>query len=400
LSVIRESAPTIGCQAGVAYASRSDLSREVYSVMGLPIDDVDLQSVVSHIKTAARASRSLHLSTPNVNFLVICQSDRAFWESLLLSDLCPPDGKLIVWIARLVGIPLRTRVAGSDIFAFLKATGKGAAPLKVFLFGGAEGVAEKASQSLNASCNGMACVGSIYPGFGTIEDLSRNEYIDRINTSGADFLVVSLGAIKGQAWLRRNRQQVRVPVRSHLGATINFEAGRIKRAPAILQYLGAEWLWRIKEEPYLWTRYFYDGIELLRLLLVRILPLAIEYRWIRFLHIFNDQGILITRSEDLEFVTLRIFGDALAGQVGKVKHYYRSALAIGKSIKVDLSGTRTIDARQIGLLLMVKKCLEPRGLSFEISNASSRVRRILRLNGLEFLCAHATPPSPGNGPYS
>ena len=65
-----------------------------------------------------------------------------------------------------------------------------------------------------------------------------------------DFLAVSLGAKKGQAWLLRNHHRLQIPVRAHLGATINFQTGTVKRAPAsIRQALGFEWLWRIKEEP-------------------------------------------------------------------------------------------------------------------------------------------------------
>ena len=125
----------------VAVTFPSDLAREVYSILGLPIDAIDIQSALGRIETAARGSHPFLVSTPNVNFLIICQRDRSFWESLLLSDLCPPDGMLIVWLARLVGVPLRARVAGSDIFEFLKTKRTAIGTLKIFLFGGSEGVA-------------------------------------------------------------------------------------------------------------------------------------------------------------------------------------------------------------------------------------------------------------------
>ena len=48
--------------------------------------------------------------------------------------------------------------------------------LKLFLFGGAEGVAEAAAKALNESPGGLRCVGSIYPGFGTIEDMSQDRH--------------------------------------------------------------------------------------------------------------------------------------------------------------------------------------------------------------------------------
>ncbi len=362
-----------------------DLSREVYSILGLPIDAIDMVSVLRRIHAAACDSRPFLISTPNANFLAICQRDRAFWESLLLSDLCPPDGIALVWIARFVGVPLRARVAGSDIFDFLKTKRTGKRPLKTFLFGGSEGIGEEASRSLNSGYEGITCVGSIFPGYGALETFSRDEYFDQINASGADFLVVSLGAQKGQAWLIRNHSRIKVPVRSHLGAVINFAAGTIRRAPAALQYLGAEWLWRIKEEPHLWKRYFHDGKTLLYLIWTRGLPLAIEYRWIGLIRRWKSRDILIAQSEDVEFVTLHISGDAVADHVEKTKQFFESALEIGKSIKVDLSRTHIIDARQIGLLLMLNKRLKLRDLSLKIVDVSPRVRRVLLLNGLEFL---------------
>src|SRR5205823_4093092 len=80
---------------------------------------------------------------------------------------------------------------------------------------------------------------------------------------------------KGQEWLVRNHSRLTIPIRSHLGATINFQAGTVRRAPEFLRAVGMEWLWRIKEEPYLWRRYVRDGTALLRLILLQMVPLTL-----------------------------------------------------------------------------------------------------------------------------
>ena len=159
------------------------------------------------------------------------QNDPEFRESLLLSDLCPADGMPIVWIARLTGIPIKHRIAGSDIFEALKARPHPKRPLKVFLFGAKESVAAAAARALNVTA-GLSCVGWICPGWGTVDELSQEIFIDQINSSNADFLVATLGAVKGQLWLKRNHRRLRIPIRSHLGATVHFQAGTVKRAPA------------------------------------------------------------------------------------------------------------------------------------------------------------------------
>src|SRR5262249_7712047 len=163
---------------------------------------------------------------------------------LLDSDLCPADGMPIVWLARLLGVPVKARVAGSDIFDALKSPTRRAQRLRVFLFGGAQGVAAKAAGSLNGAHEGLTCVGSLDPGVGAVEEMSGDAIVRTVNASDADFLVVALGAKKGQQWLQRNRARLTVPVRVHLGAAINFQAGTIKRAPRRLQAWGLEWLWR------------------------------------------------------------------------------------------------------------------------------------------------------------
>ena len=225
-------------------------------------------------KSAAAGRTAFLISTANLNFLVNSQLDRDFRESLLLSDLCTADGMSIILIARLIGIPIENRIAGSDIFDALKAEHGFENPLKIFLFGGPEGVAAAASTALNSQPSGLHCVGSFYPGFCSVDEMSQDEIIDKINSSGADFLMASLGARKGQLWLLRNHHRLLIPVRAHLGATVNFQAGTVRRAPPTMRKFGLEWLWRIKEERYLWRRYWNDGRVLLRLLLTRILPLS------------------------------------------------------------------------------------------------------------------------------
>src|SRR5271168_1057819 len=103
------------------FANPDDLSREVYCILGMPIDAIEMPAVMQSIETAVANAIPFIVSTPNVNFLVNSQIDLEFREPLLQSDLCPPDGMPIVWIARLMGLPIKHRIAGSDIFETLKA---------------------------------------------------------------------------------------------------------------------------------------------------------------------------------------------------------------------------------------------------------------------------------------
>ena len=356
-------------------------------MLGMPVDVIDMSGVVRRIEAAAAGVAPFLLATPNLNFLVNSLSDAEFRESLLLSDLCPVDGAPIVWIARLLGVPLRERVAGSDIFEELKARNSSKRALTVFFFGGAPGAAEAASKELSGrlGCR-LSCVGSMFPGYGSVEDLSSAEIIATINASKADFLIVALGAQKGQAWLLRNHHRLRIPVRAHLGAVINFQAGTVKRAPLTLRKFGLEWLWRIKEEPHLWKRYWKDGCLLLRLLLTRVLPVTMSELWPGRHGNRNWQELRINWSRNDECVTLSLSGAATARYVEKAVVHFRDALESSKKlIIVDLTATRTIDARFFGLLLMLRKQLMGRGASMKFVGVSPEIRRVFSLNEVGYL---------------
>ncbi len=365
--------------------ANGDLAREVYCILGMPIDSIEMSLALHRIRAAAACKTPFLVCTPNLNFLTHFQADPEFRESVLLGDLCPPDGISVVLLARLLGVSIRNRVAGSDFFEALKAEQNLASPLKVFMFGGLEGVAAGACQRLNDQNCALCCVGSLYPGFGTIEDMSEQSIIDRINRSNADFLVVSLGAQKGQVWLLRNHSRLLVPVRSHLGAVMNFQAGTVKRSPPIVRKLALEWLWRIKQEPQLWRRYWNDGKMLLRLSFTRVLPLALWERWLRLKFGRRGPDLIVTERHEPDCVTFCLAGPATA------RHVARAALALGKAahaskhIKIDFTDAYAVDARFLGFLLMLRKQLKSRGARLMIVGLTPRLKRIFRLNGLKFL---------------
>ena len=372
---------------GDANSSDSDeLTREVYGILGIAIDPVDMTIVTNKIKLAVAKGKLLFISTANLNFIVMSQSDAEFRESLLKSDVCTADGMPVVWLARLLGIPVRSRLAGADIFEALKWINDRSQPVKVFIFGGAEGIAAAACKRLNSESNGMSCVGSYYPGFTTIDEMSGDPIIDKINSCSADFLAVALGAQKGQAWLMKNHDRLQIPVRVHLGATINFQAGAIKRAPTTMQRLGLEWLWRIKEEPQLWRRYWSDGLAFLQLLLTRVLPLMAITQWSQFKSGRHD--LLVEQNEDQKSVNISLNGAAVRENIDKVVVSFQAAAAGTKDIVINFRNTCVLDARFLGLLAMLDRQLKGRHLGFSCTELPRPIERIFYLSGFQYLLRH------------
>ncbi|MEY2952413.1 MAG: hypothetical protein RLZZ401_500 [Pseudomonadota bacterium] len=364
-----------------------DFNRDVYCVLGLPFDAVDTAGAVAHVRRAARERQSCFLSTPNLNFAIAAQTDPAFRDSVVRSDLSIADGMPLVWVARLMGIPLRERVAGSTVFNELETTSDDTlvTPLRVFFFGGPDGVAAQACEALNRAPNpAMTCVGFESPGFGSIEQMSSEDCIARINAAHADFVVVALGARKGQAWIEHNRHRLNAPVISHLGAVVNFVAGKVRRAPTAWQGVGMEWLWRIKEEPSLWRRYAHDGMSFAGLMLTRVLPGALLSR----MNCPSAQALAAAEvgllSEPGQ-LTLVLKGDWACGNLERLRPVLKDAAGRDLPLMLDLQALTSIDPAVIAQLsLLWAHCLNT-GRRWSVTEVSTRVALSFAVNCASYL---------------
>lgn len=360
-----------------------DFDRDVYCIGGLPFDAISLSKTMSLLRDAKHQKKSCFLTTPNLNFLALSQSDPEFRNSVLYSDIVIADGAPIVWLAKLLGVPIRERVAGSTLFEALGKEWR--RKLAVYFFGGPTGVAAEACKHINEKSTGLTCVGYFSPGFGSLEEMSEASIIDDINASDADFLVVALGAKKGQAWILKNLDKIKTPLVSHLGAVINFEAKRLKRAPVRLQKIGLEWAWRIKEEPHLWRRYWSDGRFLLKFLISKIIP---HILWLSF----NKQNLKAS-SQNSSLVldnTNRqarlIFRGAILDPVSEnIRLLLKETSILQKNITLDLTEAEYIGFNLFGLLLLLKKQLDKQGLVMNIVGLNSTMKKIFEWNCTSFL---------------
>jgi N-acetylglucosaminyldiphosphoundecaprenol N-acetyl-beta-D-mannosaminyltransferase len=368
-----------------------DFSREVYCLLGVPLDSVDLAGAEQRIRAAAAKRSPCFLSTPNVNWLVACQSDAELRDSVIHSDLSVADGMPLVWLAGLAGIPIRERVAGAALFEALRA-GRGKR-LSVYFFGGPDGVAELAARRLNDESGGLTCAGYQAPGFGSIDEMSTEDVIARINASKADVLAVSLGARKGQAWIERNRGRLDVPVVSHLGAVLHFAAGTVRRAPAWVQACGLEWLWRVKEEPRLLRRYLSDGAALLALVVTRGVP----YAWYLRRHRPDAEQLAAAKVEtrdEAQSYAVSLHGAWAQSNIARLRRCFYHAALSGKDILLDMSGVTHLDCAFIGLVMLLQSHQRQHGKQLRIHSVPRPMRRIFKYCCAEYLCAGTPTGAP------
>ncbi|MBI5960595.1 MAG: WecB/TagA/CpsF family glycosyltransferase [Chloroflexi bacterium] len=220
-------------------------------ILGVPVDPATFDSLLETIAGWIRQGDRLYqICTVSPEFVMIAQDNPDFMRVLRSADLCAADGIGLLFAARYLGRPLPERVTGSDGVPLIaeRAARKG---WKLFLLGAAPGVAEKAAAKLVESYPGLKIAGT-YAGSPAVEE--EAEIITRVNTSGADILLVAYGAPRQDQWIARNQARLEVRVAMGVGGTFDFIAGVVPRAPRWMRRIALEWLYRLYKEPWRWRR--------------------------------------------------------------------------------------------------------------------------------------------------
>lgn len=203
------------------------------------------------------------LITPNLDHLVKLQNDKEFYDVYQKAEWIVCDSKILYICSKLLKKSFPEAIPGSSFFREYYMFHKNDVNCKIFLLGAAEGVAEQAKNNINRKIEREIVIGAHSPSFGFEKnELECEKIIEIINNSGANVLLVGVGAPKQEKWIMKYRNRMpHVKVFLALGATIDFEAGNLKRAPKIFQKIGMEWLYRLFKEPKrLWKRYLVDDM--------------------------------------------------------------------------------------------------------------------------------------------
>ena len=203
------------------------------------------------------------LVTPNVDHLVKLQHDREFYEVYQQAEWVVCDSKILYLLSKLLKHPLPEAIPGSSFFTTYYMYHKDSPDCKIFLLGAMNGVAQKAMERINEKVGRQIVVGAYSPSYGFEEKDEENKAVyEMINKSGANVVLVGLGCPKQEKWIFGHKNNMpNVHIWMALGATIDFEAGNIKRAPKIFQELYLEWFYRFLIEPRrMFKRYFVDDM--------------------------------------------------------------------------------------------------------------------------------------------
>jgi exopolysaccharide biosynthesis WecB/TagA/CpsF family protein len=222
------------------------------------IDNLTMDEAIETIEALIYRRRPTYVVTPNVDHVVKLQSQPAFRDAYRDAGLVLADGMPLLWAARLLRTPLKQKVSGSDLFPkFCDVAGRKG--YRLFFLGGRPGAAAAAADKFRASHPGVQ-IACLCPPMGFDRDPAENRrVIDAIRAYQPDVLFVGLGAPKQEHWMHRHHAECGVPVSIGIGASFDFVAGHVRRAPVVFQRTGFEWAWRLAAEPRrMYRRYLLD----------------------------------------------------------------------------------------------------------------------------------------------
>ncbi|MCI0748620.1 MAG: WecB/TagA/CpsF family glycosyltransferase [Verrucomicrobia subdivision 3 bacterium] len=231
-------------------ANRTTVPREnpPIALFGIRFDNLTVDQAIKRIDEMIAYGSPHYVVTANVDFCVQAMEDVELRRILFDAHLVLCDGTPLVWASRLFGNPLPERVAGADLVPLLlqHAARTG---YRIFFLGGAPQVAQQAVARLQGEHPNLVVAGRYSPPFRPLLDMNHEEICQRIRAAKPDVLLVSLGCPKAEKWMAMHYRSLRVPVCIGVGATIDFLARHIRRAPGWMQHCGLEWLFRLAQEP-------------------------------------------------------------------------------------------------------------------------------------------------------
>lgn len=233
--------------------------------MNTDIDNLTMAETLNEIDKLIQEKNCSYVVTPNVDHIVRLEKDEELQKVYKNASLILTDGKPLIWISKWYKAPIKEKISGSDLFPNVceLAANKN---YTMYLLGAAEGVADTAAKNLMKKYPGLNVVGTYSPPFGFEKnEQEMNKIKTQIQAVHPDILIVGLGCPKQEKFMYYHCKELGVPISFGLGASIDFEAGNIKRAPKWMSNHGLEWLYRFSKEPKrLFKRYFVDDLKIIQ----------------------------------------------------------------------------------------------------------------------------------------
>jgi N-acetylglucosaminyldiphosphoundecaprenol N-acetyl-beta-D-mannosaminyltransferase len=226
-------------------AEPAERAEEGIEMFGVPLARISMEGALARVEQFVEERSPHMIVTSDSPGIVRAHDDLEYQEIVRHADMVTADGRGVVWMARVLGLPVTERVSGVDLMGRMCewAAGKG---YSVYLLGARPGVAEQAARALESRCPGLRVAGTQH-GYFTPEE--EPAVVRSVAEARPHILFVAFGAPKQEKWIRRYLAELQVPVAIGVGGSFDVFAGTVRRAPGWMQRAGLEWLWRAVREP-------------------------------------------------------------------------------------------------------------------------------------------------------
>lgn len=231
---------------------------ERITLMGCSIDNLTMEETLQTIEGFVRSGEPHQHVVVNVDKLVKASRDPQLRRIINDCALVNVDGMPVVWASRLLGRPLKERVAGCDLFeALMRRAGERG--WRVFLLGATEDVVGRVAATYRSRYPGLVLAGwrnGYWRG-----EAEEAQVAEQIRAARPDLLFVAISSPKKEQFLGRWQAGMQVPFAMGVGGTFDVAVGRVRRAPRWMQQWGLEWFYRFLQEPRrMFRRYFIDDM--------------------------------------------------------------------------------------------------------------------------------------------
>jgi N-acetylglucosaminyldiphosphoundecaprenol N-acetyl-beta-D-mannosaminyltransferase len=232
------------------------------TMMGCQIDNLTMEETLQKVEEFIQSGHPHQHVVVNVDKLVKAERDAELRRIINDCALLNADGMPVVWASRLLGKPLKERVAGVDLFEALMRRSADK-QWRVYLLGAREEVVSEVKRLYELKYPGLTVAG-YRNGYWSAEE--EPGVVAQITEARADLLFVAISSPKKEHFLGQYQGQMKIPFAMGVGGTFDVAVGRVKRAPVWMQKSGLEWFYRFLQEPRrMFRRYFIEDMGFIRL---------------------------------------------------------------------------------------------------------------------------------------
>lgn len=218
------------------------------------INVTDMPDTLAYIEGHIDELRGSYICVCNVHTTVMSYENVHYRMVQNSAAMALPDGAPLSKYSQKAGFGDAKRVTGPDLMSelFRISDQKG---YRHFFYGSTQQTLDEMRTALQRDYPKIVIAGMYAPPFRPLTGKEDQDVITRINNAKPDFVWVGLGAPKQEEWMYDHQGKLNA-VSVGVGAGFDYIAGRIKRAPRIMQMLCLEWLYRLLQDPRrLWKRY-------------------------------------------------------------------------------------------------------------------------------------------------